>query len=129
MVGLWLNESFATYAQYLWLDEIELVDLDSEMSELLLARQTGDVATGAPTVESMFGFESYDGGSVVVHALRLEVGDEAFFTLLAGWIGLNTGTSQTSEAFISLAHDLTGIDLDEFFDSWLYAASLPGEFP
>ena len=126
---IWLNESFATYAQYLWLDEIELVDLDSEMSELLLARQTGDVATGAPTVESMFGFESYDGGSVVVHALRLEVGDEAFFTLLAGWIGLNTGTSQTSEAFISLAHELTGIDLDEFFDSWLYAANLPGEFP
>ena len=44
---IWLNESFATYAQYLWLDEIELVDLDSEMSELLLARQTGDVATGS----------------------------------------------------------------------------------
>ena len=75
----------------------------------------------APTLESMFGFESYDGGSVVVHALRLEVGDEAFFTLLAGWIGLNTGTSQTSDAFISLAQDLTGADLGEFFDSWLYA--------
>jgi aminopeptidase N len=126
---IWLNESFATYAQYLWLDEIELVDLDSEMSELLLARQTGDVATGTPTLESMFGFESYDGGSVVVHALRLKVGDEAFFALLAGWIGSNTGTSQTSDAFILLAHDLTGVDLGEFFDTWLYATSLPAEFP
>ena len=126
---IWLNESFATYAQYLWLDEIGLVDLDSEMSELLRARQTGDVATGAPTLESMFGFESYDGGSVVVHALRLKVGDEAFFKLLGGWIGSNTGTSQTSDAFISLAQDLTGFDLGEFFDAWLYAGRLPAEFP
>jgi aminopeptidase N len=126
---IWLNESFATYAQYLWLDEIELVDLDSEMSELLLARQTGDVATGTPTLESMFGFESYDGGSVVVHALRLEVGDDAFFELLVEWVGTNTGTSQSSDSFIALAQNLTGSDLGEFFDTWLYATSLPEKFP
>jgi aminopeptidase N len=126
---IWLNESFATYAQYLWLDEIGLVDLNSEMSQLLLERQTGDVATGTPTLESMFGFESYDGGSVVVHALRLKVGDDAFFKLLAEWIGMNTGTSQSSDAFISVAQDLTGADLGEFFDAWLYATSLPAEFP
>jgi aminopeptidase N len=126
---IWLNESFATYAQFLWLDEIGRIDLDSEMSQLLRARQSGDVATGTPTVESMFGFESYDGGSVVVHALRLEVGDDFFFDLLADWIKSNNGTSQTSEAFISLAQDLTGADLGEFFDTWLYATSLPAEFP
>ena len=126
---IWLNESFATYAQYLWLDEIGLVDLNTEMSQLLLERQTGDVATGTPTLESMFGFESYDGGSVVVHALRLEVGDDAFFKLLAEWIGSNTGTSQSSDAFIALAQDLTGADLGEFFAAWLYATSLPEEFP
>ena len=99
------------------------------MSQVLQQRQNGNVATGTPTVESMFGFESYDGGSVVVHALRLEVGDDAFFDLLAEWIGSNTGTSQSSDAFIALAKNLTGTDLDEFFDTWLYATGLPAEFP
>lgn len=126
---IWLNESFATYAHFLWLDEIGIVDLDSEMSQVLRARQRGDVATGAPTVESMFGFESYDGGSAVVHALRLKIGDDAFFELLAVWIEANAGTSRSSDAFIALAQDVAGADLGEFFDTWLYATGLPENFP
>ncbi len=78
---------------------------------------------------NLFGFESYDGGAVVVHALRLELGDDAFFALLRGWLAENAGTSQTTAAFIERAEQEAGRDLTEFFDDWLFATDLPDEFP
>ncbi len=126
---IWLNESFATYAQWLWLDEIGEAPLDDVATDTLAGRQNGRQATGTPTVANLFGFESYDGGAVVVHALRLELGDDAFFALLRGWLAENAGTSQTTAAFIERAEQEAGRDLTEFFDDWLFATDLPDEFP
>jgi aminopeptidase N len=126
---IWLNESFATYAQWLWLDEVGLQDLDTVAARTLEMRQGGGRPTGRPEAANLFGFESYDGGAVVVHALRRTMGDEAFFDLLRTWIATYAGTSQTSDAFEALASDVHGADLTAFFDAWLYATDLPDEYP
>jgi aminopeptidase N len=126
---IWLNESFATYCQWLWLDEIGLTTVGAEATRSLRRRQNGPVSTGDPTVASLFGFESYDGGAVVVHALRIEIGDTAFFELLRRWVADNIGTSQPTTAFIALAEEVSGRDLGQFFDDWLYSADLPDTFP
>ena len=126
---LWLNESFATYAQWMWLDEVDVASLDFQADSVLPARQNGTQATGRPSVENLFGFETYDGGAVIVHALRLELGDDVFFALLKRWLADNAGTSQSTEAFIALAEEEAGRDLTEFFDDWLYATDLPDDFP
>ena len=126
---IWLNESFATYAQWLWLDEADVAPLQIQADRALRGRQDGSQATGAPLVENLFGFESYDGGAVIVHALRLEMGDDAFFALLQKWLNDNASTSQSTEAFIDLAEQVADRDLTTFFDDWLYATDLPDEFP
>jgi aminopeptidase N len=126
---IWLNESFATYSQWLWLEEVGLTTAEREATRALANRQFGTVATGDPTVDSMFGFESYDGGAVVVHALRSTLGDDAFFGLLQGWLSENAGTSQTTAAFIERAEQSAGHDLSDFFDEWLFAPQLPATFP
>jgi len=126
---IWLNESFATYAQWLWLDEAGLGDLEGMATSSLGARQNGTEATGDPDARNLFGFESYDGGAVVLHALRLTMGDEDFFALLSSWVATNTHTSQSTAAFIALAEQVSGIELEEFFDSWLFATDLPDRFP
>ena len=127
---LWLNESFATYGQWLWLDHVGVESLDSVTSRMLAARQLpGADSTGQPAAGNLFGFERYDGGAVVVHALRREIGDEAFFPLLQRWVAENDGTSRTSEDFIALAEDVTGRDLTVFFATWLDAPSLPPTYP
>ncbi|MEL6893986.1 MAG: M1 family aminopeptidase [Actinomycetota bacterium] len=127
---LWLNESLTTYAHWLWLDEIGLQPLEAWAEQMLDVRATrpGD-ATGAPTVTNLFGFERYDGGAVVVHALRREIGDDAYFELMRTWIDEKVGTSQTTEAFIELAERVHGFPLDDFFDTWLFAAALPDTYP
>ena len=126
---IWLSESFATYGQWLWLDHIGMSALDTSADRALAARQSPASPTGDPGVRDLFGFTSYDGGAAVLHALRLTVGDDAFFELLQTWVSENTGTSQTSDAFEDLASDVHGNDLTDFFETWLYASVLPSEYP
>ena len=126
---LWLNESFATYAQWLWLDHVGLFPLRRRPTRNLALRQDFPESTADPSVDNLFGFERYDGGAVVVHALRQELGDEAFFRLLQEWVARNNGTSRTTEDFIALANEVAGRDLTSFFDTWLFAEDVPDTYP
>lgn len=143
---IWLNEGFATYAQWLWLDHIGELDLDRTAEGALAQRQSGTVATGAPGTDELFGFEVYDGGGVVVHALRQFLGDEAFFVLLQRWVSDNVGTAQSTDALIELTIEIANElgaaavdpeadpatverDVRALFDSWLYSAPPPASFP
>jgi aminopeptidase N len=127
---LWLNESFATYGQWLWLDHTGRLDLEATAEQVLAARQGGGDPTGRPSsADQLFGFDRYDGGAVVLHALRHELGDDAFFTLLQRWVAQYGGTSRTTADFVALAEEVAGRDLTTFFDEWLYASALPPAFP
>lgn len=126
---IWLNESITTYGQWLWLDEIGLQPIDSHAAAVLEQRQAPLGSTGDPERDEMFSFVVYDGGAAVVHALRLTVGDDAFFEILQRWIAEHLGTSQSTESFIDLAEEVHGGDLTDFFDDWLFADVLPPEYP
>ena len=124
---IWLNESFATYGQWMWMEHAGFGSVDSAATDALRVRPVGSSAD--PTVDDMFGFNSYDGGAVVLHALRRTVGDDDFFALMRRWVADYNGTSRTTDEFIAMAEDETGEDLAEFFDEWLFAAELPSRFP
>jgi len=127
---IWLNESFATYAQWMWLEHDGFTTVDDEAKLALANRQAGvGEPTGSPTADDLFGYNSYDGGAVVLHALRLTVGDEAFFTTLQRWVADNEGESRTTDDFIALVEGVSGLQLDEFFDVWLYSDPPPSVYP
>jgi len=127
---IWLNESFATYGQWLWLDEVGLATVEEQAASALEGRALGGGRpTGDPEADDLFSFNSYDGGAVVLHALRATIGDDAFFDLLARWAAENRGTSVTTDDFVELAEEVAGRDLRGFFDEWLYATTLPASFP
>ncbi len=126
---LWLNESFATYGQWLWLDHTGLIPIEAQADTNLAFRQDFPGSTGEPTLDDLFGYERYDGGAVVLHALRLEIGDDEFFTLLQRWVAENNGTSRRTEDFIALANEVAGRDLTAFFDTWLFATDIPDQYP
>jgi aminopeptidase N len=126
---LWLNESFASYGQWLWLDHVGLWNLQAQAEQNLRRRQEATEPTAEPTAGNLFGYERYDGGAVVVHALRGELGDDVFFELLQRWVSENDGASRTTEDFTALADEVAGRSLDDFFASWLYADALPAEYP
>lgn len=124
---IWLNESFATYGQWLWLEHVGEQTLADAAEEALMFRSIG--ATGTPDVPELFGYNSYEGGAVVLHALRGRIGDDAFFTLLRRWVEEYNGTSRTTQEFIAFAEDVAGEPLGSFFDEWLFAAQTPTQYP
>ena len=124
---IWLNESFATYGQWMWFEEAGIAPVQDSADAGLSFRPPG--ATGSPTPDGLFSFNVYDGGAIVLHALRRTIGDDAFFTLLRRWTGDNDGQSRRSDDFIKLAEEVSGTDLGAFFDTWLYAEVPPTTWP
>lgn len=122
---LWLSESFATYSDWLYEDAERFVDIDARAAELV----PGQYAVTDPRAAANFSNTIYDGGARALHALRLTVGDDAFFEVLRTWYADNDGGTVTTGDFQAHAEAVTGEDLDGFFDTWLRAPEQPTELP
>ena len=82
--------------------------------------------TGDPGPTALFSHPIvYERGALTLHALRLTVGDEAFFTILRTWTARFHNGNATTEDFIALAEEISGEQLDDFFESWLFEPALP----
>jgi aminopeptidase N len=113
---IWLNEGFATYAEILWEAH------DTGVSADVLARRLENPALGPiadPGPDEMFGQAVYDRGALTLHALRLTVGEEAFFTILRSWVERFGGGAATTEDLVALSEEVSGQDLEALFRSWL----------
>jgi aminopeptidase N len=131
--NLTLNEGFANYAEYLWLehkygkDEAEHHRLQEIQGYLYQASQEMHplIDFAYSEKERMFDAHSYNKGGLVLHMLRHLVGDDAFYTSLNHYL--------TTHAFQSVeVHDLrlafekvTGLDLNWFFNQWYLEAGHP----
>ena len=124
---IWLNEGFATYAQWLWLDEVGYEPVDETAKRVLDRLPTRGWPLAEP--EEMFGSVVYDGGATVLHALRLTVGDQAFFAGLRAWVVTHLDGTATTEDLRATMEQASGVDLTDFFETWVYAASIPSTLP
>jgi aminopeptidase N len=122
---IWLNEGFATYAEALWRDAIDpAFDVDAEMRRR--AAGGADLSPpGDPGARGLFSPGVYQRGALTVHALRLTIGDDAFFALTREWNRRFGGASASTADFIALAEELGGRDLDGFFRQWLFDDAMP----
>ncbi|CAN5458577.1 M1 family metallopeptidase [soil metagenome] len=120
---LWLNEGFATYADWLY-----RADNGEDIDELAAGTETpsrGDLAVTDPAAAGTFDGAIYDGGARALHALRRTVGDKAFFEILRTWFADNEGENATTADFEALATKVSGKDLEAFFTAWLDSPDQP----
>ena len=125
---IWLKEGMATYAEWLW-----NANGDSAAMERIVKGQAsnyvdGPFPVGSPEAADLYTIDSYWGGAFVFHALRLEVGDEAFFNLLRTYTERYRDSHAGTDEFMALAEEVSGKDLKPFFDAWLFSEKMP-EFP
>jgi aminopeptidase N len=126
---IWLNEGFATYAEWLW-EEHEGRGTPQETFRATYDAIPADdpfwsVVIGDPTVDLLFHDAVYVRGAMTVQALRNEVGDEAFWRIVREWASSKSGGNGTTEEFIALAEQVAGRQLDAVFDTWLFTAGKP----
>ncbi|WP_167116206.1 M1 family metallopeptidase [Amycolatopsis viridis] len=115
---IWLNEGFATYAEWLW-SEASGGAPAAEHAREWRARAGSDLAIGDPGVARLFDEQVYRRGALTLHALRGRVGDEVFFGLLRSWAREHAHGTVTTEEFIAHAERAAGVPLRADFASWL----------
>jgi aminopeptidase N len=129
-VDIWLNEGFATYAEWLWdashggpsTAETFQKEYDSHPA-------TDPLWTPAPAdfddPADLFGSQGYLRGAMTLQALRQQVGSHDFFIILRSWAKQHKYGNVTTPQFIRLSERVSGQDLDAFFKAWLYVPKKP----
>ncbi|GGS90206.1 peptidase [Planobispora rosea] len=124
---LWLNEGFATYAEWIWSEHRG----DSTAEQIFRRHYSADddamwaYAPGRARPDDLFNNSVYIRGGMTLHALRQRVGDRVFFELLKTWAAEHKYGYVTTEGFVALAERLSGKQLDALFDAWLFQERKP----
>ncbi|WP_335933529.1 M1 family metallopeptidase [Streptomyces sp. PTD5-9] len=126
-----LAECFAQYAGQLW-EEHKGADLDtgfyrSEVEDNRNDPSFWSVRLYDPGPGRELDSALYFKGSLMLHALRRTVGDEAFFTTLRTWTHDHAYGNASFRQFEALAAKVSGKDLKGFFGAWADGTVIPPE--
>ncbi|HYD54352.1 MAG TPA: M1 family metallopeptidase [Gemmatimonadaceae bacterium] len=125
---LWLSEGFATYFDQLWTEHSRGPDAarasrDALRQEVLRDRTSVPHRPVIDTVETnlmrLLNANSYQKGGFVLHMLRREVGDSAFFAGLRDYYAAHRHETALTDDLQAAVERRAGRDVRWFFDQWL----------
>jgi aminopeptidase N len=120
---IWLNEGFATYAEWLWAEHT-----GQQTAAARAAQSYGTAAwgpSGDPGADRLFAASVYQRGALTLHALRVRLGDDAFFKVLKTYTDRFRNKNASTADFVSVATEVSGHDLGALFQSWLFDPAMP----
>lgn len=130
--NIWLNEGFATYMESVWAegyygkDEADYLRWEAgrrwfhqpQLYERPIVRH--DFSDSGEFDENV-----YTKGGWVLYMLRHQIGDAAFYAGLKHYLEVNRGKNVVTADLIKAIEEATHIDVDQFFDQWVYKAGAP----
>ncbi len=119
---IWLNEGFASYSEALyWEVAAGKARYKQEMSDMEYLSSGTIYRSDTTDVWGIFDNIVYDKGAWVLHMLRHVVGDVTFFDILQTYYSsqYQYGDATTAQ-FQEICEQVSGMDLDYFFDEWIY---------
>jgi len=131
--NLTLNEGFASYSEYLWnqykygQDEANYTFLVEQEAYLIEAAEEPKnlIRYYYEDQEDLFDAHTYNKGAAVLHMLRSYIGDDAFFLGLKNYLHANAFKSVEAAQLRMAFEEVTGEDLNWFFDQWFFFAGHP----
>ncbi len=129
---LTVNESFADYSEYLWLEHKEGLDAAYEHNYNAMQGyiQGGNESKDLVRFyyadkELMFDGVSYAKGGRILNMLRNYVGDDAFFASLNNYLTTNKFKAGEAGQLRLAFEEVTGKDLNWFWNQWYYGSGHP----
>jgi len=128
-----LNESFATYGEYLWIDykygrDEADYSLNNDLNNYLWSskkNQVDIIRYSYQDKDDMFDSHSYAKGGRVLHMLRKYVGDDAFFASLKLYLDRHKYKAVEIHELRLAFEEITGEDLNWFFNQWFLSSGHP----
>ncbi|GAA3780218.1 M1 family metallopeptidase [Streptomyces chiangmaiensis] len=133
---MWLNEGFATYAEWLWREDHGQDTAQQVFDALYRGDYYDDPADG----EAIWAFPPakpssaaevsdspvYERGAMVLHKIRQTVGDAAFYDIIRGWAATHRhGNADTADFTEYVEKKAPDNDFRPIWRDWLYGAGKP----
>ena len=134
---LWLNEGFATFMEAAFREKAYgrrnyIVKILSDAEEFKIddavnTKRNGLFNRNAGNVSALFerAATTYDKGGVVLHMLREQVGDAAFWRAVNIYLNRHKFGSVESTDLRKAVEEASGQDLGWFFNQWVYGLGSP----
>ncbi len=128
---MWLHEGFATWSEWIW-SEYTGNKSAAQSFKQLYSTPSKDLAfwnppPGDPGVPALlFNGTIYYRGAMTLEALREKIGNDAtFFRIMYAEAQENRFGTVTTPGFIAIAERESGLELDAFFQAWLFTPGKP----
>lgn len=131
--NMWLNEGFAAYSEALFTEAVYGQEaykdwIRSNHRTVLQFAHVNDgsyLAMNAIPHNVTYGSTVYEKGPEVIHTLRKHMGDSLFFVACKDYMDSLAFGNANSEDLRDIFSYSSGIDLDPFFDGWVFEPGFP----
>lgn len=130
---MWLNEGWASYAEALFTENMYGQEKFLEYNRLRhfeVLFYANKIDHGYRALANMdlnytYGTTIYKKGADVVHTLRNYIGDSLFFPAVRFYLQKYAFSNASTEDLKNTLSEKTGINLNDFFDFWVYSSGFP----
>lgn len=129
---MWLNEGFATFCNYYYLSELYGEDLFTESigdltDNIILSchNSEGWIPLNNMPLDLTYGTTVYDKGAIVVNSMMNYLGRETFDEAMKYYLNKFDSKSASSEDLRDALTECTGIDMNDFFETWVFTPGSP----
>jgi len=130
---LWLSEGFATYFTILYFEnkygkDTAIKMLKQDREQVITFSKESDKAivdTDEKNYMRLLNANSYQKGGWVLHMLRSQLGDDIFWRSIKKYYAVYGGGIADTRDLQKIFEEISGKDLKQFFDQWLYTPGQP----
>ena len=129
---MWLNEGFATFCNNYYFTEFYGDDfyyeaMDELIDDIIMSCHTkeGWLPLNELPLDITYGTMAYDKGAVVAHSLMNYLGRETFSDAMKYYLNKFNAKSASSEDLCEALSEATGLNMNDFFEAWVYNPGSP----
>lgn len=124
-----LNECFAAYSEWMWSEAKSAVNLDARFTTTVNSNVAKPAYWALPLVDTGAGHEFdsavYARGALAMHALRRELGETMFSTLLKRWASEKADKNVDFSDLEAMVTQVAGRDMQPFMTAWFRSTVVP----